>query len=461
MDNNSNVAEDKSKLNSTDSPEQKRKKTILIILLVLIVIDVAGYFIYTKLIMDSGSETPSTDNNWEVYKTKNGNKTLKLSPQVDGKIIAKYNDVDLEMYSETKGDYNVYTSLNASDLGCSLYSFVINNKTKELLDLEYGNENTYYIANIGEVYYLLKGTCNVNRETYDLKLNKIADTFIETDGEKYFYALKDGYLNKYDINGKLLKNGNTKLGDNNDIKIYFSKIQKDNLYTLIIVNKELFLYDFLNDKKYVIDNSFNASGCQNPNGDTCISTASMDLIDNKILIYLTISSTESTNDPDQMIYMYDTESLTISKMGKYIASDLDLDGTHKGYIYVSNDDGIIKYDYKGNIIEKSNLNIKNVYHNNDSKYGVSSYFGFNGKLLCLIKEANKLYLQNAFTKEKYEIVDLDKYDLLTVRLYWENDTVGKFSNKIEIIVLDKNDTAKKNEIIYYFDVNKNTIENNN
>ena len=280
--------------------------------------------------------------------------------------------------------------------------------------------------------------------------------------EDALYAMKNGYLNKYDMNGKVIKNGSVKIDNDNGIRLSYPSVYKDNIYSLIEVSKKAYLYDFINDKKYEIENPYKIRVCPDLDGFECGMHISMDLAGDKLFIQMPpTDKVEWQPDYEDIVHLFDIKSSKISKVGRYLASDFSLstEKSNKGYFYIGNDENVFKYDSNGIVVEKSGFNIKNVYKTLDGKYGVSSYFGYDGKLYYLVKEENKIYLQNAFSNDKTEIVDLDKYVLLGVRYYLGKGTYAENTGKIEIILVEKLMDAEKeeNEIYYYFDMNNNTI----
>ena len=472
--------------NNVNQPTHINTNKIVFILMALIIVGLTGYIVYTKFIQNDdkpgskpnnvkeqennnlnqneennnkneNNESNNSSENSEqntnnssstnivgtTYKSSDGKKTLKILKKDENEYYAEYNEKKLHLYEYKR--YNKYSLFVGDKEGdgsqCGQYSFIVNNASKEIIGLN--NEELYNIVDVGDRYYFINDKCvDQSDKVYNENLTLIAENYIGKDKKNNFYAIKDNYIVKFDKNGNVLKKGSVKLEKNGDILLCSPSINDNNLYSLIELGSKAYLYDFENNKKYELENKNSQHICvfQIDDGD-CIS---MELLDNVLIIKY----------PSELTYIFDISSNNLRKIGNYLLwDDYDYSKEQYKYFYIYDDNSVYKYDRNGKVVEKNTFDKNSFYENPHD----SSVYAYNGNLYLLIKDGNKLYLQNAFTKEKFEIIDLDKFEYFGTHNYHTGKDYSVYTSKLEIVVEDRADkydsSGREKFIYYYFDIN--------
>ena len=442
---------------------------ILVFLMALIIVGLVGYIIYTKVIEKNDNEIPKSNDTQEkennntkennettntseetkektnnknkdvvgsTYKTKNGKKTLKvLSKTTDGYSV-EYNGKKLNIYGyDDYGKYSVFMGDKSGESSqCGIYHLIVNDETQELLDLDYEKSYVYDILNVGDKYYFLKGTCGFPylNTMYNESLNKIADEYITKDKNNNFYAMKDGYITKFDNNGKALKHSSIKPDNKYELLLDFSSIIDGNMYALIETNTKIGIYDFNKDKLIELNNPYESGVC--PDGN-CSGVAAMNVLGKNILVILHPSVEQERPYQNDVSYLLDTTNGKLESIGNFLTFDEDKE-YGEGNFYLYDDASLYKYDNTGKLVKSVDFDYKKVVNT-----AVTSGFeAYKGNFFVTIKENDDYYIQDAFNKDKYKIDMVDGYEFYNMDILDEKKGDKYVATNIMEITLLKGDS---------------------
>ena len=480
--------------NTPMSKEEKPKNNnILVILLILIIVGVGGYFAYTKFIAkenDNSIPTPTPSNNQEqdndnkneennnsndnnqqgtnnngsvnveglTYKTNDGKKTLKILKKNGEGYSAEYNGTKLDIYGyENYDKYGAFVGDKAgTNSQCGEYYFVVNNQTQELLNFEYGDSSEYIVEKVGNKHYFIRKKCySINSgedAVYNEDLNKIANEFITLDKNNNFYAMKDGYITKFDSNGKEIKHSSIKPDNKYDLSLDNASIIDNNFYALVEVSSKLYLYDFSKDTKIELNNPYKSIIC--PDGNCAEGIASMQIIGKKLLIILHPSFGYERAYQNDVTYLYNPSNSKLDSIGNFLTFDEDKE-YGEGNFYLYDNTSLYKYDNSGNLVIQTAFDYNKVVYT----AATNGFVAYKGNFFVTIKENSEYYLQDAFNKDKYKIDMVDGYEFYSISLLDEH-RIDRYvaTNIIEISLITGSDREHNVSFIKYkFNIDTKTM----
>ena len=462
MENNDQNLNNQVNINNSNVNQQasNNNNKIVFALMALIIVGLAGYIVYTKFIQKDDKPEPkpnntqeqennnsnqneeknntnennesnnsnensgqSTNNNGSTnivgttYKTKDGKKSLKILKKNGDGYSAEYNGTKLDIYEyQNHNKYGVFVGDKAGNSSqCGEYYLAVNNQTQELINLEYGKSYEYIVEKVGNEYYFIKKMCAsiYSEAVYNESLNKIANEFITSDKNNNFYAMKDGYITKFDGNGKELKHSSIKPDNKYDLALDGISIIDNNLYVLIEVSSKLYLYDFAKDSKIELNNPYKSYIC--PDGNCGGGIASMGVVGKKLLIVLDPSEEQERVHQNEVAYLYTPTNGKLDSIGNYLIFDEDKE-YGEGNFYLYDDTYLYKYDNSGNLVTKTAFDYNQVV-TTAATHGFAAY---KGNFFVVIKEDGEYYLQDAFNKDKYKIDMVDGYEFYNMHLLDEH-----------------------------------------
>ena len=481
-------------MNTNNNMEQqiqpsKSNNKMLIVLMALIIVGLAGYIVYSKFIQKNDNHEPKpndtqeqdnnnsnqneennnsnenngsnnsnendqqgTNNNGSTkvvgmtYKTKDEKKTLKILDKKGDGYSAEYNNTKLDIYGYEKYDkYSVFVGDKAGDASqCGQYHLVVNNQTQELMNFKYGDSLEYFVEKVGNKYYFIQGMCvsAYNKAVYNEDLNKIADEFIKSD-KNYFYAMKDGYITKFDSNGKEVKHSSIKPDNKYDLALGDASIIDNNFYALVEVSSKLYLYDFDKDTKIELNNPYKSSIC--PDGNCGGGIASMGIVGKKLLIILDPAEEQEKLYQNEVSYLYTPANKKLDLIGNFLTFDEDKE-YGEGNFYLYDNTSLYKYDNSGSLVTKAAFDYNEVVETAATK----GFVAYKGNFFITIKENGEYYIQDAFNKDRYKIDMVDGYEFYNMSLVQEQKGDRYVAtNIIEISLITGSDKEHNVSFIKY------------
>ncbi len=487
---------DNQELNTQNNNELQNKKSnsVLVIIMGLIIIGLVGYIVYTKVIekdepkpidntqekennnSKEQEETNTNENNEQeennntnekeennnkktdvvgtTYKTKDGKKSLKITKKTADGYSAEYNGIKLNI--QGYDDYDKYGVFFGDKAGngsqCGEYYLVVNNENQELINMDYDHDYVYVVKKVGSNYIFIKRDCPgvYSKAVYTEDLKTVAKEFIIAN-KNSFYAMKDGYITKFDSNGKELKHSSIKPDNNNILALDGASIIDDNFYALVEVNSKLYLYDFSNDKKIEFNNPYKSYIC--PDGNCGGGIAQMGIVGKKLLITLSPAIEQERVIQNEVSYIFNPANGKIDSIGNFLTFDEDKDAG-KGNFYLYDDTSLYKYDNNGNLVTKTSFDYNKVVET-AATWGFVAY---KGNFFVVIKENGEYYLQDAFKKDKYKIDILDGYEFYNMSIVKEHkDDEYVATNIIELSLTKKGDPNDGGSVVYKFNIDNRQL----
>ena len=485
--NSNNQMNTKTNVNQQTQSNKSNNK-ILFVVMVLIIVGLAGYIVYSKFIQKNDNPKPndtqeqennnsnqneennnsnensesnnSNENSQQgtnnsgstnvvgtTYKTKDGSKTLKILNKKGDGYSAEYSGTKLDIYEYQNHDkYSVFVGDKAGNSSqCGEYYLVVNNQTQELMNFKYGESLGYTVEKVGNKYYFIQKMCAsiYSEAVYNESLNKIANEFITLDKNNNFYAMKDGYITKFDSNGKELKHSSIKPDNKYDLSLDSASIIDNNFYALVEVSSKLYLYDFSKDTKIELNNPYKSSIC--PDGNCGGGIASMGIVGKKLLIILDPAEEQEKLYQNEVSYLYTPANNKLDSIGNFLTFDEDKE-YGEGNFYLYDNTSLYKYDNSGSLVIKASFDYNKVVETAATK----GFVAYKGNFFITIKENGEYYIQDAFNKDRYKIDMVDGYEFYSMSLVQEHKGDRYVAtNVIEISLITGSDREHNVSFIKY------------